>query len=226
MDDDQVVISFSALTRGRIMSALWAVYLQKQLQVRERKDMELAAWMRGAIVHRLGRRAPFLDVVEPGLARVLMSARSRSSHVLPVSHSFKHLLYAQPAGAFTDCIARAPIGSVLPAGTVAQRFGPDLLVVVLHLLSSGSRRCGTEMSWTDVAVTLVAGIGGPSAGVAGLVARPLPLGEMARVVAHLGRDHGLHQRVPLRVCGPGCRRCQCPYGYGDVIIHTYMCVHV
>ena len=39
----------------------------------------------------------------------------------------------------------------------------------------------------------------PSAEVAGLVARPLPLGEMARVVAQLGCDRGLHQHVPLRV---------------------------
>ena len=54
-------------------------------------------------------------------------------------------------------------------------------------------------SWADVAVTLVAGIVGPSAEVAGLVALPLPLGEMARVVAQLGCDRGLHQHVPLRV---------------------------
>ena len=32
-----------------------------------------------------------------------------------------------------------------------------------------------------------------------LVARPLPLGEMARVVAQLGCNRGLHQHVPLRV---------------------------
>ena len=32
-----------------------------------------------------------------------------------------------------------------------------------------------------------------------LVARPLPWGEMARVVAQLGCDRGLHQHVPLRV---------------------------
>ena len=38
----------------------------------------------------------------------------------------------------SNCIAHrtnAPIGSVLPAGTVAQRFGRVPLVVVLHLLS-------------------------------------------------------------------------------------------
>ena len=76
-----------------------------------------------------------------------------------------------------------------------SRFGRDLLVVVLHLLSNPSCRHEVGASWTDVAVTLVAGIGGPVAEVAGLVARPLPLGEMARVVA----------------LGPGCRRCQCPH---------------
>ena len=90
-----------------------------------------------------------------------MSARSRSSHVLAVSGSFKHILYSSPAGAFTEYITRAPIGSVLPAGTVAQRFGSDLLVVVLHLLSNPSCRREVGASWTDVAVTLVAGIGGP-----------------------------------------------------------------
>ena len=31
------------------------------------------------------------------------------------------------------------------------------------------------------------------------MARPLPLGEMARVVVQLGCDRGLHQHVPLRV---------------------------
>ena len=113
--------------------------------------------------------------------------------------SFKHILYSSPAGAFTENITRAPIGSVLPAGTVAQFFGCDLLVVVLHLLSNPSCRREVGASWTDVAVTLVAGIGGPAAEVAGLVARPLPLGEMARVAAQLGWDRGLHQHVPLRV---------------------------
>ena len=39
----------------------------------------------------------------------------------------------------------------------------------------------------------------PAAEVTGLVAGPLPLGEMARTVAQLGCDSGLHQRVPLRV---------------------------
>ena len=33
----------------------------------------------------------------------------------------------------------------------------------------------------------------------GLVACPLPLGEMAHLVAQLGCDRGLHQHVPLRV---------------------------
>ena len=44
------------------------------------------------ITHDLGRRAPYMDVVAPGYARVLMSARVRSSHVLAVSSSFKHIV--------------------------------------------------------------------------------------------------------------------------------------
>ena len=35
--------------------------------------------------------------------------------------------------------------------------------------------------------------------MAGFVARPLPLGELAHVVAQMGCDHGLHQHMPLRV---------------------------
>ena len=93
------------------------------------------------------------------------------------------------AHTFTECSSQsAPIVSVLPAGTVAQRFGRDLLVIELRLLSNLSCRHEVAIgaSWTDVAVTLVAGIGGPGVKVAGLVARPLPLGELARVVAQLG----------------------------------------
>ena len=154
-------------------------------------------WIRAVITHDLGRRAPFIDVVAPGCARALMSA---SSHVLAVSSSFKHILYSSPAGAFTEYVTRAPLGSVLPVGTAAQRFGRDLLVVVhvLHLLSNPSCRREVGTSWTDVAGTVDAGIGGPAAEVAGLVAHPLPLGEMARVVARVGCDRGLHQHVPLR----------------------------
>ena len=61
--------------------------------------------------------------------------------------------------------------------------------------------CALLPHWHNhyVAVTLVAGIGGPAAEAAGLVARPLPLGGMARVVAQLGCDRGLHQHVPLTV---------------------------
>ena len=58
------------------------------------KDKVLATWIRDVIAHDLGRRAPFIDVVAPGCARVLMSARSRSSHALAVSSSFKHILYS------------------------------------------------------------------------------------------------------------------------------------
>ena len=180
------------------MSAIWQVFLQKQLEVRDGKDKVLATWISDVITHDLGCRAPFIDVVALGCARVLMSARSISSHVLSVSSSLKHIMYSSPAGAFTEYITLAPIGSVLPAGIVAQRFGRDL-VVVLHLLPNPSCRREVGASWTDVADTLVAGIGGPAAEVAGLVAHPLPLGELARVVAQRGCDRGLHQHVPLRV---------------------------
>ena len=149
--------AFCALTRRRIVSALWQVFLQKQLEVREGKDRVLATWIRDVITHDLGRRAAFIDVA-PGCARVLISARSRSSHVLAFSSSFKHILRSSPAGAFTEYITRAPIGSVLPASTVAQCFGRDLLVVVLHLPSNSSCRREVGASWTDVAVTLFWGL--------------------------------------------------------------------
>ena len=96
MDDQTDVIKFCALTRRRIVSALCQVFLQKQPEVGEGKDKVLATWIRDVITHDLGRRAPFIVVVAPaaGCARVLMSARSRSSHVLAVSSSFKHILYS------------------------------------------------------------------------------------------------------------------------------------
>ena len=82
---------------------------------------------------------------------------------------------------------------------MTQRFGRDRLVVVLQLLSNPSCRREVGASWTDVAGTLLAGIGAPTAEVAGLVSRPLPLGELARVVVQLGCDHSVHTHVPLRV---------------------------
>lgn len=85
---------------------------------------------------------------------------------------FKHILSFSPAGAFTEYFNRAPIGSVLPARTAAQRSRRDLLVVVLHLLSTPSCCRDVAASWTDVAVPLVAGIGGPDAEVAEWVSRP------------------------------------------------------
>ena len=70
---------------------------------------------------------------------------------------------------------------------------------MLHVLCNPSCRREVGASWTDVAVTLISGISGPAAEVAGMVARPSPLGELARVVAQLGCDHGLHQHLPWRV---------------------------
>ena len=223
MDDQTDVITFCALTRRRIVSALWQVFLQKQLEVWEGKDKVLAMWTRDVITHDLGRRAPFIDVVAPGCARVLMSARSRSSHVFAVFKFFQ----AHPVFIPRWCLHRVHYACThwvsLASWHCGTTFWPrpvggSLASAVQPVLPSRGR-CFR----TDVAVTLVAGIGGPAADVAGLVARPLPLGEMARVVAQLGCDRGLHQHVPLRVpVGPGCRRCQCPCGYGYVIIQPYI----
>ena len=71
-------------------------------------------------------------------------------------------------------------------------------VMAYALLSNPSCRREVGASWTDVAVDMVAGIGSPAAEVSGLVARLLPLGELARVVAQLGCNRGLHQHVPLQ----------------------------
>lgn len=69
----------------------------------------------------------------------------------------------------------APIGSALQTCTVAQHSGGDVLVALWHLRSNLSRRGdrrGDEksVSWTDAAVALVAGTGGPAATVAGAAA--------------------------------------------------------
>lgn len=48
-------------------------------------------------------------------------------------------------------------------------------------------------------LTFAAGTGGSAAMVAGVVARPLHLGQLARVVAQLGCDPGLHWQLPFRV---------------------------
>ena len=72
----------------------------------------------------------------------------------------------------------------------------DLIAVVLYLLSNPSCRRGVGASLTDVAVTVVAGIGDPAAEGAGLVALPLPVGKLARVAAQLGCDRGCTSRFP------------------------------
>ena len=46
VDDQTDVITFCALTRRRIVSALWQVFLQKRLEVRDGKDNVLAMWTR------------------------------------------------------------------------------------------------------------------------------------------------------------------------------------
>ena len=51
MDDQTDIITFCALTRWRIVSVLWQVFLQKQLEVRDGKDKVLATWIRDVITH-------------------------------------------------------------------------------------------------------------------------------------------------------------------------------
>ena len=104
------------------MSALWRVFLQKQLEVREGKDSVLATWIRDVITHDLGRRAPFIDVVAPGCARVLMSARVlRSARVLM---SARRMFWPFQVLSSTSCILPpAPSQNtlrVLPLGQSCQ----------------------------------------------------------------------------------------------------------
>ena len=148
VDDQTDVITFCALTRRRIVSALWQVFLQKQLEIREEKAKVLATWIRDVITHDLGRWAPFIDVVAPDCARVLMSARLRSSHVLAVSSSFKHILCSSPAGAFTEYITRAPIGCMGFVWEHSDSFlhcvaSPFHSFVTTHWVSLASWHCGT-----------------------------------------------------------------------------------
>ena len=68
VDDQTDAITFCALTRRRIVSTLWQVFLQKQLEVQEGKVKVLATWICDVITHDRGGRAPFIDVVAPGYA--------------------------------------------------------------------------------------------------------------------------------------------------------------
>ena len=101
--------------------------------------------------------------------------------------------------------------SVLPADPVAHGIGPgsgSLLEVVAQLLSFQSlyRACG--LTWSDVAVVLLVGMdgGGGDIGVPGVALRPLPLSEMARVIAFCGVCRSLQRFVawlPPSVPVPG-----------------------
>ena len=42
------------------MSALWHVFLQQQLEIREGKDKVLATWIRGVIIWAVGPRSLML----------------------------------------------------------------------------------------------------------------------------------------------------------------------
>ena len=119
-----VFVAISARTCRRLVSALWQVFLLKQLLVAQGKYKVLGLRMQDVIPHDLGRRAPFIGVVATG-ARLLTHAFSRLSHGQAFSTCFNQFLHSSPAGAFTDVILFAPVGSVLPAGTVSHRFWPQ-----------------------------------------------------------------------------------------------------
>lgn len=179
-------ISYSDLKRETILPLLWTSYLAKALERREEKCREGADWMRSVIRHELGSPAPFMFGVGSGLVRVLLCARSRKLSLLGVPRVSKHLCLPLPAGAFTDYISRAPVGTVLPPVPEAQRpwQAPALLAVAESLLSSASvygGDCG--VSWSDVAVVFIAGVGTSDCSAVGVSARPLPLAELARVIA-------------------------------------------
>lgn len=77
-----------------------------------------------------------------------MPCRRTSINSLRLSHVFA-----------TEYITHAPMGPVLPAGTVARRSGRDVMVAVLHPLSNPSCRLAVATSVLHglmAAVTLVA----------------------------------------------------------------------
>ena len=212
MAEGNLTLTYVELTRGIILHSLWVAYLEQKLEVRSCKDRVSADWMRRMIGCSHGNSAPYLNTVGCGLARVLLSARSYLLPYLCMPRNLKHVDRSLAAGAFTEYICRAPIRSVLPADPVAHGLGPvhtDLLEVVAGLLSfqSQSRACG--LSWSDVAVVLIVGMdggGGCDVGVPGVFLRPLPLSEMARVVAYCGECRELQRFVawlPPSVPVPG-----------------------
>ena len=127
----------------------------------------------------------------------------------------KHLNRSLAAGAFTDYMMRATVRSVLPADPVALGFGDGISSVesavcdvVAKLLSCSSRARACGLTWSDVAVVLLVGMDGVggAVGVSGVDARPLPLSELARVVAFCGVCRSLQRYVawlPKSVPVPG-----------------------
>ena len=140
---------------------------------------------------------------------MLLCARSRKLSLLSVPRPSKHLCLPLPAGAFTEFISSAPIGSVLPPVREAQRprQASALLEVAKSLLSSSVVYGGvTGVSWSDVAVVFIAGVGTPACSAVGVAARPLLLAELARVIAFCGVSPVLNQVVswlPRSVPVPG-----------------------
>ena len=185
MAEGDITVTRKELTRGIVFHGLWTTFLEQTLQIRSRKDKVTSDWMRRMIAPNLGCAAPFfLDIVDHGLAMVLLSARCRllPFHCLP--SNVKHDDRALAAGAFTEYICRAPIRTVLPADQVASGCGSitgDLLEVAAQLLLSLSR-FAHGLTWSDVAMVLLVGMDddGVGVGVPGAVPRPLPLSELAQ----------------------------------------------
>ena len=158
---------------------------------------------RGVITHALWPLAPFIDSVDPGFVRVLMSASSGLHPVLCRHRSGQHFEYSQAADVFTTYIARAhaPIGALLPPVPAAHRARHVSAVadLVRQLLSRpGPYPSASGVSWIDVAFVLVVdvdGVGGDDAGVTGVVVSPSPLAQLARVVEFCGISQSLRRHV-------------------------------
>ena len=209
--EGNLTFTYAQLTRGIVLYSLWIAYLENKLELRSRNDKITAVWMRRMIGPNVGCAAGYLTAVDRGLARVLLSARSYLLPFLCLPRNLKYFDRSLAAGAFTEYIQRAPIRSVLPADPVAHGIGPlsgSLLEVVAQLLSFQSlyRACG--LTWSDVAVVLLVGMDGSGGdiGVPGVALRPLPLSEMARVIAFCGVCRSLQRFVawlPPSVPVPG-----------------------
>ena len=111
MAEGNLTFTHAQLTRGIILHSLWTAFIEQKLAIRSRKDKVSADWMRRMITHDVGCSAPFLNGVDRGLAQVLLSARSHLLPYLSMPRNLKHVDRSLAAGAFTQYILRAPVGT-------------------------------------------------------------------------------------------------------------------